>query len=1393
MINILKTNINKFTHVLQVADCHVRLNKRHDEYKQVFNRLYEAIKKTPETTAIALVGDVFHSKSDLSPECVQVASDLFKNISDLRPLIMVAGNHDCYSEDHSVLTKHGWVNIAEYVNNRHSEEVATFNEKTKEIEFQTPINLIKNPFDGELCRIIGKKIDLLVTPTHQVLHTWTQTKKYYKKEAQYITPRHLIPLNGIIRNKTNLPYYKLLGFSFAEGTFVLRTHVINTDKNKYDGCRVQFHLKKPREINYLSIILEELNYKFNVRPQKDGSYFVVIYSNLAKQICDFFSGIKEIPTSILSCNSNEMRNFIDGYLHGDGCLRENNYWECCSISKESIDRLFTIARMAGCGSTKSDGIIFGNYDNSKQQYKCYFNLNDKVNNSSISSISNIKYSGFVYCLTVPNSTLMVRRNDKISICGNCTLSNKSRLDSLSPIVNALNHPNLYYLKTTGLYGLGNILWNNMCVFDSPEKYILGKDIPSIYRNEYEHIIALFHGAVDRASLDTGYAISNPSILPPLFDYNDIALLGDIHKRQDMQDYDPDKWKPCIHYVGSMIQQNHGEGTDGHGYSLWDLKTRTYKFTELPNEYGYFTVEIHNGKLTTDISTLPKFVRLRVKFYDSVATDVKQVVADIKMKSQVVETAYLRMDQEQDKRDVISLCKDIVLSDLTSVDYQAKLLTEFLSKKLEINSPQKIDEILKINKETNALIKRDDFSRNLKWKPIRFEWDNMFTYGEGNVLDFTKMDGVYGIFGPNASGKSAILSSMIFCLFDKFDRGYKGLHVLNVQRQTFRCKFEFEISGVRYFIEREGTTTRTGNVKVDVAFWKIVNGVKEELHGNARRNTNDIIRDYIGTYEDFIITAASFQTAKNLTSFIDMGNSERKDLLVQYIGLNVFDRLHESAGERNKELSTILKIHKDKNYQLEIQQNESALAHANSLFEAAAEEAESLKKQIADVNEQIIHETSNLIKLDTSVPTDLTLLESRKKTSEETLITKRKVISDAREVLSVQEKILAEINNKIDEIEKSNFVEAHKTYKKLTDDVTVLKQKIDLKKVEIKGKLEKVARLDKHEYDPNCKFCINNAFVKDATKAKKELVEDKVEATGMMETLSNLRKDLDDVKWVENTYEPYTKLLTDRGTAKDKCATASKNIIIATNELERLDTSAKAVIQQIEIYHRNAVAVEQNSKVQAKINAFRSTLTKLDVVYQKQYQSLVDISGKREMFKSTIANVTKTLAEVTAMEAELGNYQLYLQSVGRDGIPYQVICNTVPEIEKEVNSILSQVVDYTIQFETDGKNIMPYIVYQDKGRWPLELASGFERFVSSIAIRVGLSEVSNLPKFSGLFLDEGMGTLDSEHLVMMSTLFSVLKNYFDFVIVISHLDSIRDAVDKTIEISRVDGFAKVVHE
>jgi DNA repair exonuclease SbcCD nuclease subunit len=121
----------------------------------------------------------------------------------------------------------------------------------------------------------------------------------------------------------------------------------------------------------------------------------------------------------------------------------------------------------------------------------------------------------------------------VLIAGNhdATLSNKNRLDSLSPIVNALNHQNLFYLKETGLFIIGDILFNHMSVFDESDKYIRVEDIPTKYRRETRHLIGLFHGPVDRALTDVGYAVSNRTITTKLFDGHDIVLLGDIHLTQ----------------------------------------------------------------------------------------------------------------------------------------------------------------------------------------------------------------------------------------------------------------------------------------------------------------------------------------------------------------------------------------------------------------------------------------------------------------------------------------------------------------------------------------------------------------------------------------------------------------------------------------------------------------------------------------------------------------------------------------------------------------------------------------------------------------------------------------------------------------------------------------------
>ena len=111
---------------------------------------------------------------------------------------------------------------------------------------------------------------------------------------------------------------------------------------------------------------------------------------------------------------------------------------------------------------------------------------------------------------------------------------------------------------------------------------------------------------------------------------------------------------------------------------------------------------------------------------------------------------------------------------------------------------------------------------------------------------------------------------------------------------------------------------------------------------------------------------------------------------------------------------------------------------------------------------------------------------------------------------------------------------------------------------------------------------------------------------------------------------------------------------------------------------------------------------------------------------------------------------------------------------------------------DGKNINTFIDY-DTGRWPLEMTSGMEKFVSSLAIRTSLIGISNLPRPNFLAIDEGFGNLDSDNLNSMFMLFDYLKSTFDFILIISHLDSMRDVMDTLININKIDRFSKVTYE
>jgi len=985
-----------------------------------------------------------------------------------------------------------------------------------------------------------------------------------------------------------------------------------------------------------------------------------------------------------------------------------------------------------------------------------------------------------YCSELRPTVLIAGNHD-------ATLTNKNRMDSLTPIVRALKHPNLFYLRDTGLYGIGDILFNNMSVFSDPSEYITYDKIPKIYKNQFVHHIALYHGPVNGVLTDLGFYMVNKAMPVEIFDGHHIVLLGDIHKKQDLQHFDDANGKPAVHYPGSMIQQNHSETIDDHGFSLWDLTTKTYEHTNIPNDYGFFTVEVNQGKLVTDLTKIPKKARVHVKCFESVASEVKAAVATIKGASSVDEVTYTRVESVDDPAK-LKVQTNIVLADIADVTYQNKLLTDFLKDKCKVTDQSIIDSVLTINTTLNGKVDKDNFARNLRWKPKKFEFDNMFSYGETNVVDFTKCKNVMGLFGPNACGKSSIFSALSFCLFDKFDRGYKAVDILNVQKTSFRCKFNFEINGVDFFIERKAKMDRKGNVKVDVQFWKEENSVKTELNGEERSDTNRLIREKLGTYEDFVLTALSVQSGKNISSFFDMNQSDRKDLLSQFIGLVIFDKLLDLASPELKSLNDKLKDYKKADLELKLQNSQNELSSLTSVYNDESEQVEGFKDVREGVNNDILEETKKLLPID-GKEIDVNIVKKRISNREEELKKYREGVSVAKEKISKVEQSVVELDKEIGLLDNRDLTASFKHYQTKKSELAHVDQIIERKKAEVTNKINKKKILDTHEYDPNCKYCVNNEFVKDARKIAGELENDKITYKQLLEQQAELKKEVEEFTWVIDAQEKFSTLLRKRNEEKDTLSRFNQNLKTVENSITNIESELVSLNKDVEDYNKQMEIIESNRYVQTAIDQLKMELKNLDFKIDQKNKNIITMSGRMGYLQNTIKETADAIEKIKLLEKKLESYTLYIKAVNRDGLPYMVISNTVPEVEREVNNILNQMVEFHLSIETDGKNVTPYIVYDDK-KWPIEMASGFERFISSLAIRVALINISNLPRPNFLVVDEGFGVIDSNNMASVQTLLQFLKVNFDFLVVVSHLDVMRDMVDKHIEVKKDNGFSSV---
>jgi len=961
----------------------------------------------------------------------------------------------------------------------------------------------------------------------------------------------------------------------------------------------------------------------------------------------------------------------------------------------------------------------------------------------------------------------------IVILGNhdMNLNNMHRIDAISPVLDVIKNPNIHFIKDNGLFEFGGITWNHMAVDKTPADYIRAKDFDASYK------IALHHGAVNTAKTDIGYQISNEHVGVDLFEGHDITLLGDIHKPAQFLDA-----AKTVAYPGSLIQQNHGEALI-HGILVWDVEQRSAEFHEIHNEYGYVTIETQGAAIINAPARMPQRPRVRIKFNETSAADMKKLIAAIRKKYDVEDITIQRTIGSA----AIATSSSLAIGNVRDVEYQNTLLADYIDSNFPQATAEEVDAIRHINRTINSKLPAVESIRHTTWHPVSFEFDNMFSYGEGNVLNFENLSDVCGLFAANTSGKSSLLDAITYTIFDKCSKTSKANEVLNNKKTWFRGVFRFEMNGVMYTIERRGTQNKKKetHVKVDVEFYTD----SENLNGEERSETNKNIRRYLGTYDDFILTAFSLQADNN--NFIEKSQKERKDLLSQFLDITVFEQLYQLAADEIKETSGRLKDYKKTDFAEIIVQADSVISENQDNIISLEQQEDAQQETRNNLQEQIV----SLI--ETKLPTtyDGPNINELQRQERDLIATIESIQQDIETAEQDLETLTAEIETQEEQLTQfdvNDITTKTTQYAKIEHSVNTLLQKYRQQKEIVNGKQEKIKHLESHEYDPNCKYCTSNVFVQNAIEAQNTIETDRTILNDLQQRIEDLNTELQSLKPVFELETQYNKLKNTIATKKITLERNELQLQILESDLQTRESELETTVERQESFRKNETAITHNQHVDTQINECKQQIATCTDQIKNIQEQIKSLFGAIEVAKTNKGAAIEQLERYRQLETEYKAYGYYLESVKRDGIPYELISKAVPKIESEINNVLNQIVDFNMVLNTDGKNINGYIIYDEDNYWPLELTSGMERFISSLAIRIALINVSALPRPNFIAIDEGWGSLDAEHISSVVNLFDYFRTKFDFSIIISHVDSMRDMVDNLIEVNKTNGFSKINH-
>lgn len=708
-----------------------------------------------------------------------------------------------------------------------------------------------------------------------------------------------------------------------------------------------------------------------------------------------------------------------------------------------------------------------------------------------------------------------------------------------------------------------------------------------------------------------------------------------------------------------------------------------------------------------------------------------------------------------------------IDNILDINHQRGLFKEWLEREgREVD----FDRLISLdNKVNNDLpVEFTNQTVNKKWSIKWIEINNFLSFGEKNMFNIGNLNGltVINSIPENQGGKSTlVVDSIKFLLFGKTTKTDKNEEIFNQyndsEEMVVKGLLQIEGEGdivIERLLKRSKKRSGGWNVKNSLNFYRLLpDGNEEILNDEHAIKTTEKIKDVVGTEKDFELIVLA--TARNLDDLIDFTTSESGKLLTRFIGLEVIEAKEAIVRKMYNEFSKSMKSNHYNSNTL----SEEIIEHKNNIESLEKDKLEIsntitlISKKIGELNSEKSGLLLNKFKIDGDI---LSLNPSKIETDIENL---------TKTGLSLKSK-LKSVTEEISELNKLNFDEER--YDKLTKLVNKLNTDVAIKKSETKKLEQTIESLEKSGV---CHAC----------GRKFEGVDNTEHINVHKSNITTLESDINKIEMELNSYNSEIVVLNkvkqevNRG---HKLELEKSKIEV---EMSRLRSDVREKQTDLKIYKQNLDGIEHNRKIDINISMVDTNIKVEEHSRNEHNNKLQRVIMDIEQNNKTIVEKTDIIDKINK-EIEVEKiYKTYIDMVGKKGISKLVLRSVLPLINFELQRLLDDVCDFDVEISIDNKNEVRYLLIKDDVEKQLKSGSGFERTVSSLALRCVLGKMTTLSTPNFITLDEVLGRVAPINIERMNILFDKIKDMYENIYFITQNDIVKDWADNIITVVKTN--------